>query len=332
MKNLIILLAITAICTSCFEDHADLIPDRGLNGEPSGAVINTNVLDINGETLTLSLDVFVVDGQGNFAGGLTGSNFDVESISILFGDSIVFTNTQVGASRTNSKGSYAATLLLDQSGSITNTDPDNSRIEAAKIFCGALGSGDYALVSSFSDDYPSDVLVHTNYTQDTAALNSSLNALLFREDGGTPLYWSSYIMVGYTEENAPGANKAIILFTDGQDTEGGVSIQQLTDYASDMNVQIYTIGLSRDVDFGVLSTIAANTGGAFMWAEETEQLITMFGTLGDLLSGNALYYQTLWEANISSGLWSSNTSFVAEMVITLADGSQFTVPFEVKIP
>jgi hypothetical protein len=332
MKNHIFILFLLLTCVSCYDDHSDLIPDRALDGDPSGAVINANVIEVNGETLRLMLDVFVVNGRGNFVSGLSGANFDIESVRINLGDSIYFTNVNVGASRTDRKGSYSATLLLDQSGSISSTDPQNSRVEAAKIFSGALGDDDYALVSSFTSSYSNDVVIHTDYTQDTTDLYESLESLLFQEGGFTPLYRSAYKMVAYTKANAPGNNQAIILFTDGQDTEGGIFLEELTDYASSQNVQIYTIGLSRDVDFGVLAAIAGNTGGAFMWAEDTRQLITMFGTLGDLLSGNALFYQTQWQATISSGVWSSNTSLVAELVVTLTDGSQFIVPFEIVIP
>jgi hypothetical protein len=336
MKNIITIFALTILFSGCLEDHSDLIPDRALDGDPSGAVIDAYVLEVDEGVLSLMLDVFVVNGQGNFVSGLSGTNFNVEnveSISLSFGDSISFTNVSVGASRTERKGSYSATLLLDQSGSISDTDPNNTRVEAAKIFSGALGNNDYALVSSFQQD---DVTIHTGYMQDTAVLFQSLDDLLFQQEGQTPLYSSVSRMVEYTRENAPGNNHAIILFTDGiqepELSDEARVLKELTDFASSQDVEIYTIGLSRNVNFSVLSSMATNTGGAFMWAEDTRQLITMFGTLGDLLSGNALYYQTQWQAIISSGTWQSGQSYVGEVVITLSDGSQFIVPFEFVVP
>jgi hypothetical protein len=328
--SICVISAIIFLITSC--DGEDPEPLRDLDGDPSGAVINTSVIDYDDSLLTIELDLYVVNGQGNFARGLSENNFSIEDAYVGYYSELIFENTSIGSSNTNEKGNYSASLLLDQSGSISNTDPFNLRIEAAKIFCGALGGSDYALISSFKSSYADNIVIHTEYSQDTSVLNRELNSLLYRESGGTPLYNAAYSMVGYTNENAPGNNKAIILFTDGNNTTSGVSLEQLTDYAYSENIQIYTVGLSRSVDFAVLSRIAANTDGAFMWAEDARQLITMFGTLGDLLSGNANYYRTTWQVSRSSGTWQSGDSFVTEMTITLSDGSEFVVPFEVQLP
>ncbi|MEO0334069.1 MAG: vWA domain-containing protein, partial [Bacteroidota bacterium] len=149
---------------------------------------------------------------------------------------------------------------------------------------------------------------------------------------GYRVWGATYIMVDHTADNAPANNQAIILFTDGKAGSSGVSLSEVTAHAVNRGVQVYTVGLSNDVELNVLAEIARETGGAFMWAADAEQLITMFGTLGDLLSGNALFYQTQWQAVLSAGAWTSGNSFVAEMVITLSNGEQFIVPFEVVVP
>jgi len=319
------------VFTNCDKDEEE--PLRNLDGDPSGAVINTRVIDYSEGELTIELDIYVVDGKGNFTKGLSTDNFSIDNIKLNYYESASFENVRVSASRTSSKGSYYASLLLDQSGSISNTDPYNLRIDAAKIFCEALGANDYVLLSSFTSSYsPYEVILHSEYTQDTSELNYQLNNLLYKHGGGTPLYNAAYSMVKYTDENASGNNKAIILFTDGNNTTSGTTLPQLTDYASNMGVQIYTVGLSRSVDFSVLAQIAGNTGGSFMWAQDARQLITMFGTLGDLLSGNASYYSTRWQVSREGGTWQSGTSIVTELIITLKDGSSFSVPFEISIP
>ncbi len=329
--RIFVLLGCLALFTYCSDEEPE--PGRTLDGGPSGAVINSAVTDFTEEVLNLTLGIYVVDGQGNFAGGLSARNFRIESIRLSSRDSISFRNTRINGAQTNPKGAYSATLLLDQSGSISSTDPDDLRIEAAKIFGGALGERDYALLSSFTTYYSdSDVLLHTEFTQDTTELNAGVEELRGSEGGGTPLYKAAHAMVDYTADNGPSENQAIILFTDGENTEYGVSLSQLTEHASDRNVQIYTVGLSQNVELGVLAEIAGETGGAFMWAEDARQLITMFGTLGDLLSGNAQYYQTAWQVARSSGSWRSGQSFLSELNIVLPGGEEFTVPFEVTIP
>ncbi len=335
MKNYVSILVISSILTifllSCSED--DEGPMRNLDGDPSGAVINATVVDYNENELIISLDIYVVDGRGNFTGGLSAANFTIEDAYIGYYGEVSFENTQVSSAKTSAKGNYSATLLLDQSGSISSTDPNDLRIEAAKIFSGALGDNDYALVSSFTTRHaPYDVLYYGIYTQDTTELYSHLDNLLNQEGGYTPLYKATYAMIDYTADNAPGNNKAIILFTDGKDTNRGYSLEEVTDHANNNNIQIYTVGLSRSVELDVLAKLADNTEGAFMWAENARQLITMFGTLGDLLSGNAQYYRTSWKAVRANGNWTSGSSFVAEVTITLSDGSEFLVPFQITIP
>lgn len=45
---------------------------------------------------------------------------------------------------------YAATLLLDQSGSIAQSDPGGARLFAGKVFLGSLGADDRVLLSAFA--------------------------------------------------------------------------------------------------------------------------------------------------------------------------------------
>jgi hypothetical protein len=50
-------------------------------------------------------------------------------------------------------------------------------------------------------------------------------------------------------------------------------------------VNIFTIGLAGEVDGKALAELAEGSGGTFLFAEDTTQLITIYGSLGNLLSG-----------------------------------------------
>ena len=307
-------------------------PEPEPESDPSGAIVSSEATPSVAQTFSLNLGIYVVNQAGDFVPGLTEENF---SIATRYDDldSVTFTCLEALGERTAVKGSYSATLLLDQTESIQKTDPYHRRIQAARIFCNALGASDYALLSSFSADYgPPYVRLHTNYTQDTVQLNDGLDALLAVPDGGTPLLEATSHMTDYTAENAPGTNKAVIVFTDGDDTEGGVSLTELTNQAIRRGVQLYTVGLGRSVKVDVLAEMARRTDGAFLWAENARQLISGFGTLGNLLSGDARYYQTRWEVGYTSDTLSSGASLVFEVVVTLPNDKEFIVPFEVVVP
>ena len=311
----------------------DSEPTPQSTGDPSGAIIQVDVTEQPTKTFTLDLGVYVVDGQGAFVPGLTQEHFQIESIRVGDNDSLWFRNTEVIADQTPNKGSYSATLLLDQSKSTRETDPQNHRIQASRIFGQALGEQDYVSLASFSAHYPAPyVRFHTDYTQDTATLNDGLDKLLRFSDGGTPLFQAVDYTITHTTKQASGDNRAIVLFTDGQDTEGGVSLDQIIDRANKNNIQIYTVGLSQDVEVGVLSKMAQETGGAFIWAENARQLISGFGTLGNLLSGEAPYYQTQWEVTTTSSLKGTGAIVVVDVVVALPNDDPFIVPFEVTIP
>ena len=329
VRDVFILFVSGSLLLSCGDYEVAPEPE----GDPSGAIIDSEVSPVAEKTFTLRLGIYVVDGNGAVVPGLTKQNFSIETVRMGEQDSIIFENVEVAGTKTNSKGNYSASLLLDQTESIRDTDPENRRIQAARIFGESLGARDYALLSSFSAKYaPPYVRLHTEYTQDTSVLNAGLDELLTLPDGGTPLYQAAYYMVDHTANNAPATNKAIVLFTDGDDTEGGTSFSELTAYAKEHDVEIYTVGLSWRVKIGVLSAIARETGGSFLWAQDARQLISGFGTLGKLLNGNADYYETKWQATQIGNGWSPSDPVVVRVIVRLPNGDRFTVPYEVLAP
>jgi hypothetical protein len=125
---------------------------------------------------------------------------------------------------------YAAALMLDQSGSIYDSDPTGARLYSAKAFLDGLGTGDRALLSVFADGdaaIPTRPLTVYSPFRDTGTLSdapsyySTLDSLAVLVGGGTPLYAALDSLGGQVVADPylpAGIAKSVVIFTDGDDT------------------------------------------------------------------------------------------------------------------
>jgi len=262
---------------------------------------------------------------------------------------------------------YAAALMLDQSGSVNSTDPTGARLFSAKAFVQTVdaASGDSVLLSAFADDnetqtalIPTKPLsVYGAFTNDGASYFDELDTLRDQSAGGTPLYRSLFPetadpnadpaftigLIDMVRDTAPASlNKAIVLFTDGEDSEcGGPNVcrlkrQHVITRANNIDpakkIEIFTIGLSDEVDFEALGELASGTNGIFLFAENAEQLIPLYGSLGALLSRSLLTYEMEWTVRATTdNTFVSGHSVLGRLQIDAA-GTPIQVPFIVGIP
>ena len=258
---------------------------------------------------------------------------------------------------------YAAALLLDSSGSIRMSDPTDARIFASKVFLGSLSGGDQAMLSAFADDNPNpggnDSLLPMDLTvfpcatapcpppafvTDGESLFPSLDDLATLEAGGTPLYFSLSEMINIVRNNAPAApadlRRAVVLFSDGEDiycAENG-GFQNCTDErqaAVDLSrsqpvVDIFTIGLTDDVNHLAMAELALGAGGAYMFAENTEQLIPIYGSLGRLLSNSLPTYEMEWTVENPGGELTDGRAVLGRLTVDTG-ATTFELPFVVQI-
>ena len=100
--------------------------------------------------------------------------------------------------------------------------------------------------------------------------------------------------------NKDESNKVVILLTDGQNTVGNITPEQANELAINNDVTIYTIGVgaesmvtqgffgmrrtnpSRDLDEGMLTTLAESTGGRYFRAKDTQELQQIYAILDEL--------------------------------------------------
>lgn len=327
IKTASLLLLTTFILYSCRKDkEVAIVYPLDDNSLPSGAITGVSVNSVSGNQLEFVLDIAVFRDSRNMENQLNKSNFQDDTTRISGVDyyfNIINSETKSG----NSKEDYSALMLMDQSGSISSTDPGNYRLEAATAFCRALGKSDKVSLWSFQGS--SYKQYGTGFTQDTATLLADIESLRNKETGSTPLYYAQLNVVNYCAANSNNNNKAVLTFTDGADNNsGGINSLQVVNNALAKNVRLFNIGLDG-AEAVILSRQALATNGAYMFARDAKQLISMFGNLGKLLNASATYYRTTWRVKKASGNFSSGT-LSYEITVTLPYGGTITIPFSVE--
>ncbi len=312
---------------SCLKEHNEIIPK--IEGVPAGGMRSLQVTKVEGDLIELELSLFVVDHFGGFIKGLSSDNFKIKNQQS--GQEITITGLR--EEQSEPKGPFSASLLFDQSGSINTTDTSNDRIKAGTGFAEIIGNGDEACVAAFSSGgyYQTPYELLAPFSDNPYNLIPAIENLLGKADGGTPLYQSIYGLIPYTADNSKNLNRAIVAFTDGVDTDGGVSINDIISSACSNKVQIFTIGLSEGVDDGVLSKLAFETGGAVMLAQDALQLVSLYNSLGDLLHSNARFYHLQMKVKRSSGSWNAGNTIAGEIELFLSEGWKIIYPFSIKL-
>jgi PKD repeat protein len=287
-------------------------------------------ISADGKTLEFSIQVVVVDENSTAVTGLTAGAFNLQpctpSAATTTADCVVGPAGFDAAYTVLGPGSapsfeeipggiaqpYAAALMFDQSKSIIKNDPTDARLFSAKEFLRSLGGSDRASLSAFAVDVQAEngtaLIPETPVTiypvgnpvfaADGTVFFPTLDALTTQEGGGTPLYEALCQVMDFTAASAPaGLRKAAVVFTDGQDdapNTAGFDCTKIDDSiakSTATGVDIFTIGLSGEVDGQALAALADGGGGAFLFAEDTSQLITIYGSLGNLLSGSLTTYK-----------------------------------------
>jgi hypothetical protein len=161
-------------------------------------------------------------------------------------------------------------FVMDSSGSMTSSDPENLRIAAAKEFVDALDGEDRGGVVDFDDV----AIVLQSLTSNKAALKAALDQI--DANGGTNI--GAGVSTGLAMLRAtpvPDQPQLMILLTDGV----GAYDQAVTDEAVADKVTIDTIGLGAGTDEALLQRIAADTGGEYHRVATADDLPEVFRNL-----------------------------------------------------
>ncbi len=304
---------------------------------PSAAVIGITGAQSSGNLGDFEVDLIVVDSSGHPV-----SDLDASSISIVNGLDTLFSPTGISTAVTSLLGPYSAELLLDQTGSIRTTDPLNLRLIAAKLFLdatGLLNTLDEIQLSTFQDSlHVEGEYLHSYgaFTHNTGAFEVTVETLADKIGGGTPLYDAMYLDADSVSQNGKNSNKALVVFTDGEDNESyeyypGATLWSAIDHAVNEHVRVFAVALQTGLDTALISA-AMQTGGAIMQASDAKQMVSYFGAMSGMLHGNVSYYKTRWHVSLPAAMRASGSVVSGTIAIRLPDNETAAAPFAVKFP
>jgi hypothetical protein len=323
-------------------------------------------VDSTGGQMTFEIELVVVDGDSQPIENLSRANFELRACSpnpatdlidcvrgtdadvdVAYAPTTVMPDTLAVVAGQPARP-YAAALLLDQSSSILLSDPTGARLFSSKAFLNGLGTDDQALLAAFAGGpdalLPTRPLTLYAPLRARAAVSSyfpTLDGLTPLVGGNTPLYASIDALRQQLTQDAslpPSLAKAMVIFTDGADTDCGdaeacktrraQSIQQ----ANQDQVRLFTIGLSNGVDIAALGELANQTGGALLYADTAEQLLPLYGSVGRLLSLSLPTYRLRRTVQAgAAGAFLPGHALRGRVQVS-AGGHSFDVPFIVAVP
>ena len=199
-----------------------------------------------------------------FVTGLNVSNFTVLE------DGIVQAPIQVMCNDTMKASPVSVLLVIDRSGSMSGT-PLFTAKTAAKNFVDRLSLQDEAALLSFGGS-ASGVSYDQSWTNNKNLLKSAIDGLF--SIGGTPL-WRA-VRQGSQLTRPRVKKKVMIVLTDGEDTDGGVSLQEAIQQARNDSVIVFTIGLGNGINVSELQSLAQQTGGKYYSAPSPSDLDAIY--------------------------------------------------------
>ena len=190
--------------------------------------------------------------------------------------------------------------VIDISGSMDEAIGDgrsklDGAIEGAQATLGHFRSTDEVGVWAFTTGVTSPAGDNLVVLRDVAplrsdreAVDSSLDDLRFADRQGTPLY--DAISAAYdemSERAEPGRINAIVLLSDGQDTDSSISLDSLVakigkssrEGGDDAPVRIFPIAYGEGADSNALQRIAEATGGQWFDASDAAKIDLVFASV-----------------------------------------------------
>lgn len=254
-----------------------LAPPPGLAQSPAGS---PPPFTVEVEVNVVSLTVVVHDKAGRFLHGLTPADVTVLEDGVP---------QQVGYFREATGGPdkipLSVVLVLDASGSMK---PNLGFLQqAASSFIGRMQEVDQALVVQFNES----VKGSAEFSADTDRLDETVDGL--QAWGGTSLYDAIHYALGRVKDQA--GRKAVIVFSDGDDTTSSLREQDVIDYARAVEATVYAVGIQGagpgGTPRGFLKRVAAETGGAHFFPDRVGELIKVFNSISEELHNHyALSY------------------------------------------
>tara|TARA_B110000908_G_scaffold52948_1_gene64632 strand:+ start:1790 stop:3556 length:1767 start_codon:yes stop_codon:yes gene_type:complete len=176
-------------------------------------------------------------------------------------------------------------VLIDVSGSMKKTDPNNLRIPALQVLTQLLPKGSKAGVWQFANT-PKVVVPHgevdAQWQQQAALASQKISSTGLYTDIGAALTAASF----NAQDQTQARQLHVILLTDGMvDVSKDAAqnalarnalLEPILQQYINVGARVHTVGLSYRADQATLSAIARRTDGLFEVAEDADQLLDIF--------------------------------------------------------
>lgn len=252
----------------------------------------------------------VVDGTGHSVLGLTPAEIGVR---IDGGEQPISVLRSALAGGQN----LAVAFLFDRSGSMKSGF--ESAREAALDFLGRLSDGDQVAIVGFDDV----VAIQQSLTSDIGTAEAALLAL---ERGADTAIYDAVVVAVEQLAGAPTDRRAIVVLSDGRDTDSKATIDEAIAAARDASVPIYALGLPVDSDEEALARMSRETGGSYRQAAAPDEIRMLYQSIAEelanqyqlifSLSGGAdesWHDMQLVYARAAGDSWQAERGFVASL-------------------
>ena len=260
------------------------IPSNDSNQNPVTVSVSGKAeglrLSINQDNTTscpnIELLVAVSDKNGSPISGLLPGNF-------LFFENGV--SKAIDLSPVLSSIPVSVTLVLDFSDTMTPVLPDV--ISASKGFVDLLNPDDEAAIIKFAKT----IELKQPFTNDNNALISAIDNAYTGSIFATVLYDALWSAIDNTA-NQPN-HRSVVVISDGKDEDpanpnrkGSVkTLTEVINHAKETEVNIFTIGIGDPVSTDVMLQLANETGGQYFAAPNSNQLVSIYQAIRDILDG-----------------------------------------------
>ena len=264
-------------------------PQTTLKGiAPLSGISGLGIVPFSGDEVAFSLTLRAFDEGTNDPANISSLSDYAINITSNTGEITRWDITSAGqpsCSRSTSNLSSEAMLLFDRSGSIETNDRNEEMLDAGIAFTDILLSPDTAAIAAFTGNIPDDIeFLTSGFTNDTNALRTAIRSIR-SPDGSTPL-WSS-ITKAIENGGFPNLaqNKALVTFSDGENTSGNSSSGQALRAALDNNVTLYSVSLNNS-ESQALDRISLASGGLAWSTDEATRVAIFTRSLSKVLDGD----------------------------------------------
>lgn len=222
-----------------------------------------------------------------------------------------------GYSMTGSSQALDVMLVLDTSVTMKNDGKLGQVQAAAEAFVDQMRPVDQVGLIQFD----TQLTQASPFSGDKAMLKRKITGLTAQ--GNTRIYDALVLALNQTAPET--GSKAVVLMTDGQDTESAASLDQVLGLIHYTGIRVYTIGIGSDVDQGVLREIAQASGGHFYTAPTAADIGNAFRLMSSQLRSR---YQVIYSSPATAAKGSTMTlSLTAKTPQGLATGqTSYVVP------